>query len=405
MSKLRAYLDNNASQPLRASAREAMLEVMDKVGNPSSVHGEGRHKKAVIERARRDVAALVNGPVDGVIFTSSSTEAANLALTPNITSDGVLRPASHLYVLATEHPCVLSGGRFSLDQISIIPVLSNGLADQEALQNMLAVHDRDTGVPYLALQLANSETGIIQPVAEIAQQVRLMGGYVLVDAVQAVGRMAVDMAQLNADFLLLASHKIGGPQGAGALIVAHDVLQLEPLIKGGGQENQKRAGTENAAAIAGFGAASRETLAQLGDFHQITALRDSLEAKLVPICEKAGLGSDRVIVFGQEQDRLGNTLLFAVNGLKAETVLIAFDLDGVAVSSGSACSSGKVGRSHVLTAMNVDKETARGAIRVSFGWQSTDHDIEAFCRAFERITKRLADMLIDETDERLSGAA
>jgi len=225
MSKLRAYLDNNASQPLRASAREAMLEVMDKVGNPSSVHGEGRHKKAVIERARRDVAALVNGPVDGVIFTSSSTEAANLALTPNITSDRVLRPASHLYVLATEHPCVLSGGRFSLDQISIIPVLSNGLADQEALQNMLAVHDRDTGVPYLALQLANSETGIIQPVAEIAQQVRLMGGYVLVDAVQAVGRMAVDMAQLNADFLLLASHKIGGPQGAGALIVAHDVLQ------------------------------------------------------------------------------------------------------------------------------------------------------------------------------------
>lgn len=405
MGKLRTYLDNNASQPLRASAREAMLEIMDKVGNPSSVHGEGRAKKATIEAARRDVAALVNGSVEGVIFTSSSTEAANLALTPNITSDGVLRPASHLYVLATEHPCVLTGGRFAADQISIVPVLPNGLADSDALGRMLEAHDRDVGVPYLALQLANSETGIIQPVAEIAQQVRLMGGYVLIDAVQAAGRIPIDMAQLNADFVLLASHKIGGPQGAGALIVAHDILQLDPLIKGGGQEARKRAGTENVAAIAGFGAACRDSLAQVGDYREITALRDSLEARLLPICEEAGLAKDWLVVFGQNQERLGNTLLFAVKGLKAETALIAFDLDGVAVSSGSACSSGKVGRSHVLGAMNVDDEIARGAIRVSFGWQSSASDIEAFCRAFQRITNRLADMLEDETDERISGAA
>ena len=362
--------------------------------------------RALVERARNDVAALVGAEADSVIFTGSATEAAHLALTPDIHSDGVSRGAGRLYVLATEHPCVLAGGRFREDQITQVPVLPNGLIDEAAFDALLEAHDPETGMPYLAIQLVNSETGVIQPVAEIAKKVRFKGGYVLCDAVQAAGRISIDATELGADFLLVSAHKIGGPQGVGALINAHRVLDIPPAICGGGQEQNKRAGTENVAAIAGFGAAALEVAKEAPDFGRITTLRDSIEASLLPICLANGLAPGRLTVFGGDAERVGNTLLFSVNGLKAETALIAFDLDGVAVSSGSACSSGKVGRSHVLQAMGVDDKIAWGAVRISLGWNSNEEDVAHFKRSFERIAKRLGEMVPNEAlEQEFSGAA
>ncbi len=394
----RAYLDYNASAPLRPEALAVMFDIYARPGNASSVHGEGRYYRKCVEAARVQVADLVAAEPDGVIFTGSATEAAHLGLTPAISSNGAARPADKLFVLETEHPCILAGGRFEPEQVISVPVQSNGLADVDGLEEILSQH---AGIiPYLAVQLANSETGIVQPVAELAKLVRLRGGYVLCDAVQAVGRMPVDIGQLGVDFLLVSAHKIGGPQGVGALICAPSALEIAPAIRGGGQEMNRRAGTENVAAIAGFGAAAALAAKEAENYLSIRALRDSIESELHPICAAQGL-ADCLTVYGADVARIENTILFSVEGLNAETALIAFDLDGVAVSSGSACSSGKVGRSHVLQAMGVDAKSARGAIRLSLGWKSTEQDKDKFFRAFNRITRRLAEM----TDMRLSGAA
>lgn len=398
MTGLRAYLDHNATTPLRPAARAAMLAAMDAVGNPSSVHGEGRNAKRIVEQARTKIAALVNADPESVIFTSSATEAAHLALTPNIRGDGIARPAGKLYAFETEHPCVLAGGRFAPEDTLATPVLESGLIDMNALEALLDEHDNETGRPYVAVQLVNSETGVVQPVAEIAKKVRFRGGYVLCDAVQAAGRMPIDIKQLGVDFLMLSAHKLGGPMGAGALINAHAILDLAPAIRGGGQEGNRRAGTENVPAIAGFGAAAEDAAKDAGDYTRITALRDSLETGLHPICASLGL-ADRFVIFGQDVERAGNTALFALKGLKAETALIAFDLDGVAVSSGSACSSGKVGSSHVMEAMDVAPELARGAIRVSLGWNSTQEDVAKFLTVFERIAASLAKRLGNEAQD------
>ncbi len=354
--------------------------------------------RRLIEQARGEIAALVGAELESVVFTSSATEAVDLALTPNITSNGTPRPAGKLYVLATEHPCVLAGGRFSSDDIVIIPVSTNGLIDMPAFEVLLENHG--DGVPYVAIQLVNSETGIIQPVAEVAQKVRFLGGYTFCDAVQAIGRMPVDVKALGVDFLALSAHKIGGPQGVGALVVAHSILTMPPAIKGGGQELKRRAGTENVAAIAGFGAAAVEARSEAADYSGISTLRESIEEQLVPICKKLGL-DDLFTVFGGDVDRVGNTLLFSLEGMKAETALIAFDLEGVAVSSGSACSSGKVGSSHVLLSMDVAEDAAQSAIRVSLGWGSTEADTNKFVAAFERIAKRMA----TKRDTIIAGAA
>ncbi|MEP1208292.1 MAG: cysteine desulfurase family protein [Rhizobiaceae bacterium] len=398
MSISRAYLDYNASAPLRPEVAALMCEVFSQPGNASSIHGEGRHHRKLIETARRQVAALVSADSDGVTFTSSATEAANLALTPHISSDGRPRPADTLYVLETEHPCILSGGRFDEGQIVAVPVHANGLIDLPAFENLLP--QQAGKVPYLAIQMVNSETGIIQPVAEAAKMVRLRGGYVLCDAVQAAGRLPLNIKELGVDFMILSAHKIGGPQGIGAFINAHAVLSVPAAIRGGGQELYRRAGTENTAAIAGFGVAAELAGKDQEKFLETVALRDSIESSLHPICAENGL-ADRLTVFGNQVERAGNTCLFSVEGLKAETALIAFDLDGVAVSSGSACSSGKVGGSHVLKAMDVDPEIARGAIRVSLGWDSKQQDVEHFARSFRRITKRLGEM----TQNQIAGAA
>ncbi|MEE9375830.1 MAG: cysteine desulfurase family protein [Rhizobiaceae bacterium] len=387
MGSCRTYLDYNASAPLRPCAREAMIDAMSRYGNPSSVHGEGRDMRRVIEKARKEVADLVGADREGVVFTSSATEAVHLALTPKILSNAEERPAGKLYVLETEHPCVLTGGQFDKEDIIPIPVLANGLIDVDAFKSLMEHHN--DAVPYVALQLVNSETGIVQPVAKIAQIVRFMGGYTFCDAVQAVGRLPIDVKTLGVDFLALSAHKIGGPQGVGALIIVHSILSIPSVIKGGGQEANRRAGTENVAAIAGFGAAAREALSESKEILEITALRDSLETRLLPLCKTLGV-ADLLTIFGTDVDRVGNTLLFSLEGIKAETALIAFDLEGIAVSSGSACSSGKVGASHVLSGMAVAKTIAQGAIRVSLGWNSTAKDTDNFMVAFERIAKRLA---------------
>ena len=379
-------------------AIEAMNDVFAEQGNASSVHGEGRQHRKRIENARAKIAKLVNVDTDGVTFTSSATEAANLALTPQIHSDGKLRKADVLYVLETEHPCVLTGGRFEAHQIVQVPVKKDGVVDLSVLQALLlAAGDQ---VPYLAIQLVNSETGVIQPVAEAAKMVRLRGGYVLCDVVQAVGRMKVDLKELGVDFAIMSAHKIGGPQGVGALVNAHSILTIPPAIRGGGQESNRRAGTENTAGIAGFGVAAELAATQSANYLQTTALRDSIEQTLLPICAANGL-EDRLVIFGSDVDRVGNTCLFSVSGLKAETALIAFDLDGVAVSSGSACSSGKVGSSHVLQAMGIAPEVGRGAIRISLGWNSTQEDVTHFEKSFGRIVARLAEM----SDAKVAGAA
>lgn len=379
MTESRTYLDFNATAPLLDEARTAMLEAMALPGNPSSVHAEGRAARAFVDRARRDVAALVGAPPSNVIFTSGATEAAATLLSPRYSHGRTPLHASRLYIGASEHPCVLSGGRFSAERISILPVGSEGLLDLGALRASLASHDAAEGAPLVAVQLANNETGVIQPVAAIAEIVRSAGGIFMVDAVQAPGRIPVDLPSLGADFLILSSHKIGGPKGVGAIVPRSDRLMPEPLIRGGGQEKGHRAGTEALPAIAGFGAAARAAASLLHQAGHLAELRDLAEA-MVRACASC------VIIHGTAARRLPNTLFFSVPGMKAETAQIAFDLAGIALSAGSACSSGKVGPSHVLAAMGFEEPW--GALRLSVGHQTKQVDIERFGAALTAIIDR-----------------
>jgi cysteine desulfurase len=363
MKDMRRYLDYNATAPLRPEARAAMLAALDIAGNPSSIHAEGRAARALVEAARRDVAALAEASPRDVIFTASGTEAANLALAPGVSAPGTA-PLRRLILGATEHPCALGGHRFAAAEIA--PVAADGRIDLDALARRL-----DDGEPALvALQAANNETGVLQPVAEAAALVHARGGLLISDAVQAAGRLP--LGELQADGLLLSGHKFGGPKGAGAFIALREGLHVEPLLRGGGQERGRRAGTENVAALAGFGAAARAVLADLADeAARVAALRDACEARLVALAPGA-------VVFAASVPRLPNTLAFAIPGIAAAMLLMRLDLEGIAVSSGSACSSGKVGASHVLAAMGVAPELAAGAIRVSLGWASSEADVEGF---------------------------
>jgi cysteine desulfurase len=282
-------------------------------------------------------------------------------------------------VSAIEHPSVRSGGRFPAEQIEELPVTGDGVVDLNALRSTIARAEH----PLVSVMLANNETGIIQPVADIADIVHAANGVLHVDAVQAPGRIPCRIGDLGADLMSLSAHKFGGPQGAGALIRRGDIHISEPLIKGGGQELSLRAGTENVAAIAGFGAAcAAAATAGQAEAARMAALRDRLEAGL-----KAA--NPQAVIFGQGAARLPNTTLFAVPGMKAETTIIAFDLNGIAVSSGSACSSGKVQSSHVLAAMGVEPSLARGALRVSLGWSTTEEDIEIMLNAWTKLVSSL----------------
>ena len=365
-----------------------MDAVLDAVGNPSSIHGEGRHAKGTAERARAQVAALVGADTQNVIFTSGATEAAHLALTPHLQVDGDDCQPPLLYRTATEHPCVLMNGRFPGHRVVPLGVDGDGVVTDRTLDALFERHDDGEGPIYVALQMANSETGVLQPVADVARRVRLRGGFTLTDAVQAAGRMPIDIATLGVDFLMLSAHKIGGPQGVGALVLAAANVTPLPAIRGGGQERGFRAGTENVAGIAGFGAAAVEAAREAQDATRLRSLRDSTEAAMHTICDEEGV-ADRLVIFGQGAQRLPNTVNFALSGTDAQTALIAYDLAGVALSSGSACSSGKVGASDVLTAMGVPEEVARGALRVSYGWSSTEADRDAFLSAFRAQAARL----------------
>ncbi|MCJ8239345.1 cysteine desulfurase family protein [Peteryoungia algae] len=380
MAVERIYLDWNATAPLLGAAREAMLDALAMPGNPSSVHAEGRAARAVIEKARRDVAGLVGAEPAHVTFTASATEAANHVLSPFYRMGKSRVAVGRLFVSAIEHPAIRAGGRFPADHVSEIPVMRSGVIDLEALAASLAVHDPADGLPLVAVMLVNNETGIVQPIQDAAAIVKKFGGLLVVDAVQAAGRIPLSISELGADFLILSAHKLGGPKGVGALVSRGETLMPEPLVRGGGQEKGHRAGTENLAAIAGFGAAAREMTADLVERNvMITALRDRAETGLRAAAPDA-------VIYGDGSKRVGNTSFFHLPGLKAETGQIAFDLEGVALSAGAACSSGKVGASHVLTAMGEDAAT--GALRLSIGPSTTEAEIDRFVLTFAKIAAR-----------------
>lgn len=348
------YLDHNASQPLKPAARAALLAALETAGNASSVHGFGRAQRRLLEAARAQVAALAGLPPAGLVFTAGASEANNLALR------GLPGP---LLVGATEHPSILA----VRPDARRIPVTAEGLIEPAALAAAL----EGLAQPLVAIQAANNETGVIQPLAALAPLVRAAGGWLHVDAVQAAGRLPPGDWAAMADSVALSAHKLGGPQGVGALLLAREA-PLVPLVAGGGQERRRRAGTEPVALAAAFGAAAAEAAAtQAAEAARLLALRERLEAGL------KALASDSAI-FGAGAPRLGNTTAFAVPGIAAETALAALDLAGIAVSSGSACSSGKVEPSHVLAAMGVAPALARGALRVSLGWTTAADDVDRF---------------------------
>jgi cysteine desulfurase len=370
----RAYFDWNATAPLREEARLAMGAALVFTGNASSVHAEGRAVRRLIEEAREQVAQLLGADAKNVTFTSGATEANMLALTPALEIAGRKEPRDRLFVSTIEHPSVRAGGRFPRESIETLPVTRDGVVNLAALS--LAV--KKAARPLVSVMLANNETGVVQPIAQIAEIVHAAFGVLHVDAVQGAGKIDCAIANLGADLVSISSHKLGGPQGAGALVRCGEIHIAEPLMKGGGQERGQRAGTENVAAIAGFGAAA--AAAKLTS--RVAAMRDRLEQGIRRI-------TPHVEIFGVREARLPNTTLFAVPGVKAETAIIAFDLNGIAVSSGSACSSGKVQPSEVLAAMGVDPALARGTIRASLGDSTTEAEVDRFVETWNIIAGSL----------------
>jgi cysteine desulfurase len=354
---VRTYLDHNATSPIRPSVKAAMLNAMDVHGNPSSIHGEGRKARKLMDDARDALAFKLGWLPQMMTFTSSGTEANNMALR------GV--GAEVILVSAIEHPSVLAAAKASGKIVEQISVDEFGRVQLDALQTLLGRPNT-----LVSVMIANNETGVVQPIADVIDIAHKAGALVHVDAVQAFGKRQVNFGLLGCDMITVAAHKVGGPVGIGALIV-RDGLVIEPLLAGGGQELRRRAGTENIPAIAGFAALAGE--ANL----DTSALTDQLESAL----------SDAVI-FSAGVERLCNTTCFAIQDMSAETLLMNLDLEGFAVSSGSACSSGKVGKSHVLDAMGVAPELARGAVRISSGWNTTEQDISRFIAALNKLKAR-----------------
>jgi cysteine desulfurase len=310
-----------------------------------------------------------------VIFTSGGSEANALALAPQPGE------AWQCYMSAIEHPSVLAGGRFYRESITSIPVSGDGVVDLGVLEKEVAKHHLGGWRPLVSLMAANNETGAIQPVRAAAELVQAAGGLLHTDAIQVAGKLRLDFVALGADMMTLSAHKIGGPKGIGALVLRSGV-SVEPLIKGGGQERRRRAGTENVAGIVGFGVAAELAAAEAKRSSEIAALRDELEAKALEVVPET-------VVLAGKVERLPNTSCIAVRGTKAETLVIGLDLAGVSVSSGGACSSGKVEASHVLSAMGVAPELSQGAIRVSLGFGTNRADIERFLNAWSELIKRM----------------
>ncbi|MBY0613210.1 MAG: cysteine desulfurase [Beijerinckiaceae bacterium] len=379
----RSYLDWNATAPVLPEAMAAVVQALQICGNPSSVHGEGRAARALVEQARIDVAALVGAEAKNVVFTSGGTEAAQAVLSPALGEAAKSVGPRRLLVSAVEHACVLTGGGFEREAMTVLPVDTDGRlllhALDEALQSAALAGER----VLLSLQVANNETGIVQPVREAADRVHAAGGLVHADAVQAAGKIALDIAVLGVDVLTLSAHKIGGPKGVGAIVFADDRLRLGvSLLRGGGQERGQRAGTENVPGIAGFGAAAKVATSRLGDLTDVRRLRDRLEMGVRARAPQA-------VVFSSAVLRLPNTSCLAIPDFTAETALIGFDMDGVAISSGSACSSGKVKPSHVLAAMGVADDLGRCALRISLGTTTSEADVARFLQALENRLKTI----------------
>lgn len=359
------YLDHNASAPMKPAVRDAVLAALALAGNPSSIHAAGRAARRVVEDARAAVAVLAGAAPSRVVFTAGGTEANNLALRGF--------PGRRRLVSAVEHDSVLAAAPDAVR----IPVNANGVIDLGALDRLLA----DGGQPLVSLMLVNNETGTIQPVAEAAARVHARGGLLHVDAVQAAGRLPLDLRALGADLLTLSAHKIGGPQGVGALVLAAGA-DPEPLLRGGGQERRRRAGTENVAGIVGFGAAAALAGEDCADAARLATLRDRMEAA----AHEAVPGTR---VLGADGPRVAHVSCLSLPGVPAETQVMALDLAGFAVGVGAACSSGKVQTSHVLAAMRADAAAAAGAIRVSLGWSTTQEEVERFIAAWIAMARRL----------------
>ena len=369
MNESRAYLDWNASAPIYTEVVDAMSKALIEGGNASSVHHEGRNAHGAIETARDQVAQLVNAVPRDVIFTSGGSEANNLALS-GLAANGTI---DRILISAVEHPSVIASANQHGVQFSTIPVDGDGIVDLDALEAELtkAADER----LLLSIMWANNETGVIQPIEDIVKLAHENAGLVHCDAVQAAGKVPVDFISSGVDLMSLSAHKIGGPQGVGALVALSSIV-LAPMFKGGGQELSRRAGTENLGGIVGFGLAA-ELIGRDNHGAEVLKLRNKLESEIRKIA------SD-VVIFGEDQKRLPNTTCAAVSGTAAETLLIMLDLSGIAVSSGSACSSGKVATSHVLSAMGVDEALARAAIRISLGRTTTTEDIEKFLNAWSK---------------------
>ena len=372
-----AYLDHNATSPLRPAAFDAMVAALRVGGNPSSVHAAGRKARAIVDKARREVASLVGARTSETIFTSGGTEANNLALR----ATGRRR----VLVSAIEHDSV----RRAVPQAEILPVDSDGVLDLVALERALAASAEPALV---SLMLANNETGVLQPVAEVVRLARTSGALVHCDAVQGTGKVPVDLHGLGVDYLTLSAHKIGGPTGVGALLVRSGA-PFSPDRRGGGQESNRRAGTENVSGIAGFGAAAAEAGVGL----DVAALRDRLELSLAQIAPEAN-------VFGVRVPRICNTTCISMPAVPAETQVMALDLAGVCVSAGAACSSGKVQRSSVLEAMGVPAVEASCATRISMGWNTEVADIERLITAWQNLYIRVHQSDISHTDSRARAA-
>ena len=360
-----AYLDWNATAPLRTEVISAMAEALTRTGNPSSVHRWGREARQAVERARAEVAALVGAAPAEVVFTSGGTEANQLALR------GV--SGRRILISAIEHDSVGE----AVPDAAAIPVTPAGVIDLAALETLLADDPRPALV---SIMLANNETGAIQPVAEATAIARRHNALSHCDGIQGVGKIAVDFRALGVDLLSISAHKLGGPQGIGALVV-RDGVDLDPLQRGGGQERGRRAGTENVPGTVGFGVAAALAAGESLPSPKIRELRDAAETGLISVAPDAR-------VFASEAPRLPNTLCIGMPGVPASTQVMALDLAGVMVSAGAACSSGKVRRSHVLSAMGATPEEAESAIRVSLGWSTTAAEIERLVDAWTAVYRR-----------------
>lgn len=374
----RVYLDYNATAPLRPEVRAAMTDSFSVFGNPSSVHEEGRKARAAVERARAQVAALAGCEPGEVVFTSGASEANQTVMNAGW---------DFIAVSAMEHESVLSAAHKAVGQrcnrVNEISAFMDGqvaCSEFERTKDSYARAGSAFSNPLVSVQMANGETGIVQPVDRIVEIAFEQGYCVHTDAVQAAGRIPVDFAELNVDFMSLSAHKIGGPKGVGALIVRRG-RKVPSLMHGGGQETGRRAGTENVPGIVGFGAAAECALRDLDRSDELRRMRDRLE-------REASAMSGTVNVFSATPDRLPNTSAIALSGSKAETLVIALDLAGIAVSAGSACSSGKVSRSHVLEAVNAPPELIDSTIRVSMGWDTQESDVDRFLDAWADIVKQ-----------------